>query len=113
MRLLLDQNISHRVIKKIRNYYPDAESVKQNGLIDKDDSEIRAFARENDLVVVTFDEDFYNLNLIYGPPPKVIWFRTGNLTNDELADVLMHHKETIDSFMIDQGALQTGCLEIY
>ena len=34
-------------------------------------------ARQENLVVFTRDADFFNKLVIHGPPPKVVWLRTG------------------------------------
>lgn len=40
MKILLDQNISHRIVRKAREHFSEVESVKQNFLINKLDEEI-------------------------------------------------------------------------
>ncbi|GAB2565128.1 hypothetical protein GCM10027190_13040 [Spirosoma areae] len=43
MKLLLDQNISFRVVKKLKEHFPIVEGVRENGLYDKDDRAIWEF----------------------------------------------------------------------
>jgi len=112
MKLLLDQNISHRIVRKVREHFSEVESVKQNFLVNKLDEEIWQFARRGGFAVVTFDEDFYNLNVLYGPPPLLIWLRTGNLSNDEVVRLLIYHKNTITAFLSGELTAPKGCLEI-
>ena len=45
----------------------------------KTDTEIWQYAKDNDLVIVTKDTDFYDRIILQGAPPKVIWIRLGNL----------------------------------
>jgi predicted nuclease of predicted toxin-antitoxin system len=73
MKLLFDQNISFRIIEKISNLFPDSKQVRQINLENCKDLEIWEFAKENDYVTVTFDSDFYDLGMLKGIPPKVIW----------------------------------------
>ncbi|GAB4047636.1 DUF5615 family PIN-like protein [Spirosoma litoris] len=113
MKLLLDQNISFRVVKKLKEYFPVIEGVRENGLYNQDDRVIWEFSRQNGFTVVTFDEDLYNLTTLYGPPPKIIWLRTGNLTNDEIVELLTRYKPTIESFVTDKLMEIDGCLAIY
>ena len=40
MRLLFDQNISFRITKKLKSYFPDCEHVSNCGLTDGDDPDI-------------------------------------------------------------------------
>jgi len=73
MKLLFDQNISFRIIEKISNLFPDSKQVRQINLENCKDLEIWEFAKKNDYVIVTFDSDFYDLGMLKGIPPKVIW----------------------------------------
>jgi predicted nuclease of predicted toxin-antitoxin system len=112
MRLLFDQNISFRIIKKINNYYPDCKHVSDCGLIDCDDSEIWQYGRTHGYSIVTFDSDFYDISVISGHPPKIIWIRKGNLTTDEIVELLKRNREIIESFMGSDDLKEASCLEI-
>lgn len=70
MKLLLDQNISYRVVKKLSEAYSIVETVRDHGLYEQDDRTIWEYCRQHGYTVVTFDEDLYNLATLYGPPPK-------------------------------------------
>jgi len=72
MRLLLDQNISFKVISKIKNNFPEARQVKQLGIENYSDIEIWKFAKENQFTIVTFDAYFFDLSNLKGHPPKII-----------------------------------------
>ncbi|GAB4409052.1 MAG: DUF5615 family PIN-like protein [Microscillaceae bacterium] len=96
MKLLLDQNLSWRIIKKIESRYPNAEQVKKLGLVEATDKQIWDFAKQNDYAILTFDEDFNELSLLYGQPPKILWLRTGNLSNSQIADLLIEKAEQIN-----------------
>lgn len=113
MKLLLDQNISFRVVKKLKEYFPVIEGVRENGLYNQDDRVIWEFSRQNGFTVVTFDEDLYNLTTLYGSPPKIIWLRTGNLGNDEIVELLIRYKLNIELFVSDSSLKADGCLAIY
>ena len=108
MKLLFDQNISFRLIKRISNLYPDTKQVKELGLENMTDNEIFEFAKKNDYSIVTFDSDFCDLNILKGFPPKIIWIRTGNTTTKNLEIILKNKYELINSFMQENF----GCLEI-
>lgn len=112
MKLLLDQNISYRVIAKIKVIYPLCESVKELNLWDQDDYEIWKFALANDYCVITFDEDFYNFNSVFDKCPRIIWFRTGNVSNQQVADTLINNKDIIHNFLTGKLELTNNCLEI-
>ena len=80
MRLLFDQNISHRILKLLSPQFLESSTVKAEGLINASDLEILEFAKHNNFTIVTQDSDFNDLNILKGFPPKVIWIRTGNIS---------------------------------
>jgi len=112
MRLLFDQNISFRIVNKLNDTFPDCKHVSQVGLMDCEDSDIWLFARNQNYIIVTFDSDFYDISLINGLPPKIIWIRTGNLTTNEIAELLKKNKEIIDDFINNPEQKDLTCLEI-
>ena len=113
MKLLLDQNISHRVVKLIQEHFPTTSSVRHEALTNADDITVWHFAKANQFTMVTFDEDFYNLQLAKGFPPKIIWFKTGNLSNQQVAEFLIAQKEMITAFLSDDVYAKEGCLELF
>ncbi|QQS51629.1 MAG: DUF5615 family PIN-like protein [Bacteroidota bacterium] len=83
MRFLFDQNISFRITKKLNKLFPGCKHVSDCELMDCEDQDIWKYARINDFSIVTFDSDFYDISVINGHPPKIIWLRSGTLiTND-------------------------------
>ena len=112
MKLLFNQNISYRIIPKVIKYFPESKHVSQVGLNDSEDSEIWNFARVKGFVIVTFDSDYYDLSLIRGCPPKVIWLRIGNLLTNELAKVIIINSQRIIDFITLKENEDKSCLEI-
>ncbi|MEZ4827755.1 MAG: DUF5615 family PIN-like protein [Bacteroidia bacterium] len=109
--LLLDENLSFRLLKKIEAVFPYSEHVTRCGLpFPVKDYEIWNYARQNNLIVVTFDEDFSDLLSLNGSPPKVIWLRTGNLPTSVIAAKLLASSELILSLSSD---IETDIIEIY
>ena len=109
MKLLFDQNISFRLVKRIADVFPEAKQVRSLGLENSDDREIWSFAKINGYAIVTFDADFYDFSLIWGHPPKIIWIHTGNKTTEEIEFILRNHQQNIELFIADQ---ELACLEI-
>lgn len=109
MKLLLDQNISYRLIKKIKTLFPGSQQVKKLGLDDKPDRLIWDFAKNEGFIVVTFDSDFYDLSLTHGHPPKLIWIKSGNITTRNLEELLSAKALQIENFFNDKDL---SCLEI-
>ncbi|MFN8360395.1 MAG: DUF5615 family PIN-like protein [Candidatus Kapaibacterium sp.] len=110
MNLLIDANISWRIVKILGSVF-NAIHVEQTTLpIPATDKEIWDYALQNDMIIVTNDEDFLNFSLNYSFPPKVILLRLGNQTTQNIADVLVHHKTSIIS-LNDTDSI--GILEIF
>ena len=112
MKLLLDQNISFRITNKIQDLYPGSKQVRDIGLENSKDSFLWTYALENNYCIVTFDGDFYNLGLIKGSSPKVIWLRLGNTSTQNVEFVLRKNYDLIKIFLTDTNYKDIGCLEI-
>lgn len=84
MRLLFDQNLSHRLIADLQDVFPDALHVRLLGMAEADDLAIWDYAKAHDLVVVTQDSDYSDWNKLRGAPPKIVWLRCGNASVDQI-----------------------------
>ncbi len=112
MKLLLDQNISFRITSKIQDFFPGSKQVRELGLENSKDSVIWTYAKENGFCIVTFDGDFYDMGLVKGSSPKVIWLRLGNTSTQNIEKVLRKNFELIKRFLTDLDYSEIGCLEI-
>jgi predicted nuclease of predicted toxin-antitoxin system len=109
MKLLFDQNISFRVLRLLPDSFAGCCHVRSIGLNDCNDTKIWQYAKQNGFTVVTYDAFFFDMSVLRGFPPKIIWFRTGNLTTSEIAERIILHYANIASF-IDN--IEKNCLEI-
>lgn len=98
MKLLLDENLSDRIIQRIVDLYPDSEHVKTLGLINTDDAVIWEYARMNGFMIVSKDSDFHQRSLLYGHPPKFIYLRVGNCPTSKITQILRDNLDTIIQF---------------
>lgn len=98
MKLLLDENLSDRIINRIVDLYPDSTHVKTLGLTNTDDAVIWEYAKANDFVIVSKDSDFYQRSLLYGHPPKFIYLRIGNSPTSKIVTILREKFDTISQF---------------
>jgi len=112
MKLLLDQNISYRIAIKVQDIFPGTKQVNELDLENSKDIEIFDFARLNDFSILTFDSDFYDIGLIKGTPPKIIWLRTGNTKTSNIERLLRKNYEAIRTFLTDVNYKELNCLEI-
>ena len=111
MKLLLDANISWRLTNKLKECFSDCLHVDKIGLaVPASDSEIWNYALENQLIIVTNDEDFLNFSNVKGFPPKVVLLRTGNQSSIYVEALLIKHKEAIASLAASE---EYGLLEIF
>jgi predicted nuclease of predicted toxin-antitoxin system len=69
MKLLLDENLSDRVIHRIIDFYPESNHVKPLALRNTADLIIWEYAKTNQFVIVSRDSDFHQRSLLYGHPP--------------------------------------------
>ncbi|HEV7351037.1 DUF5615 family PIN-like protein [Telluribacter sp.] len=100
MKLLVDQNISYRLLGKIEGFPATIRHVKDEGLIDANDHTIFMYARSQGFdAVVTLDDDFVRLLNAYSAPPKVVWIRTGNCSTAFLADLILDKAPVIKEFI--------------
>lgn len=108
--LLLDANLSWRSIDILKEYYDDCFHVDNIGLIiPAKDAEIWDYAKKNQLIIITNDEDFLNLQVLLGFPPKVVLLKTGNLKRKQIEDILIKAKQDIIDLV---NSNEYGLLEI-
>lgn len=101
MKLLLDQNLSPRLIKRLADLFPGSVHVQMAGLDSASDEELWQYARQNGLVIVTKDEDFNDLSVLRGAPPKIIWLQLGNCTTAQVEAAFRAHFADINAFEQD------------
>lgn len=112
LKLLFDQNISFRIIRQVEDFLPLATQVRLLGLENSQDHVIWEFAKSNHYTIVTFDIDYYDMSLIKGTPPKIIWLRIGNTSTMNLVHCLRDNYELIKEFILNNDYKDLACLEI-
>jgi predicted nuclease of predicted toxin-antitoxin system len=110
MRLLFDQNLSFRLCQLLADVFPGSDHVRLLGLAEADDRRVWTYAKANGLILVSLDSDFAELAALDGPPPKVVWLRTGNQPTAVVEETLRRFAAAIAAFEEDAEA---ACLEIY
>ncbi len=110
MRLLLDANLSWRLVERLGGLFEACFHVDSIGIpIPAKDIEIWNYAKQHNLIVVSNDEDFLNLADRLGFPPQIILLRTGNQSTQAVERILKEKYNEIEEFY-RHG--QQGCLEI-
>jgi predicted nuclease of predicted toxin-antitoxin system len=103
--------MSYRILKKVSDLAPLSIHVNNTDLRKPArDREIWEYARKNNFLLVTFDEDFQDLMNVYGFLPKIILLRMGNSSTSFIANELNAKSVKILAFN-DSAAF--GLLEIF
>lgn len=101
MKLLLDENLSYRLVAMLGSAFPDSQHVDLVGLHARADSAIWDFARDHGFTIVTKDDDFRQRSFLHGAPPKVIWLSVGNARTETILRVLSNGRLLIERFARD------------
>jgi len=76
MKLLLDENLSRRLVPFLLTAYTESTQVVLVGLEAAEDARVWDYAKANDFVIVNQDADFEELSLVKGHPlPRVHGWR--------------------------------------
>lgn len=110
MKLLIDENISYRIVKLLEEQFPGAIHINQVDQQRMTDQQIWDYAKKEGFIIVTYDEDFNDLQTLLGFPPKVIWLRFGNATTKMIASKIMENNTNIKELSTEN---EIGLLEIY
>ena len=104
MKLLFDQNLSHRLVPALADIFPDSNHVRSVGLGRADDDAVWQYATAEGFAIVSKDSDFHQLSFVRGHPPKVVWIRRGNCSTDEIESLLRQRAEDLRVFDRDPDA---------
>lgn len=107
MKLLLDQNLSHRLLRALNKFYPGSTHVRLIGLEKARDADIWDYAKTHGFIIVSQDADFQELAQLHGSPPKVIWLQSANTSTEAMRALLMAEHRRIEQFLQDR---EPSCL---
>ncbi|MDR0320459.1 MAG: DUF5615 family PIN-like protein [Treponema sp.] len=97
MKILLDANISWKLVNKLKPIFGECAHVDLIGIeVPADDIDIWNYALNNGYIIITKDNDFVDLLEINGFPPKVVLLKTGNNNSQALMELLINVKPMID-----------------
>lgn len=109
MKLLLDQNISYKTIKKLTDYYKEVAQIGRLGMAQTEDAMIWQYALVNGFILVSVDPYFQERNLISGNPVKVIYLRLHNTATENITHALINNHAAIQAFFTNNDY---SCLEL-
>lgn len=104
MKLLLDENLSDRIVNLISDLWPGSAHVIASGLAHADDATVWNHAKEGGYAIVSKDADFHHRSLVFGHPPKIIFLRLGNCSTNRVVQVLRENAEVIGEFGANPSA---------
>lgn len=103
MKLLFDQNLSHRLPEMLAHAFPGSSQARLLGLDRADDRTLWRYAAENGFCIVTLDSDFADLSALLGAPPKVVWLKCGNRPTTYVEDLLRSNALRILTMALAEG----------
>ena len=100
MKLLLDENLSWRLVKKLTPFFTlvshvSALKTEQPAT----DITIWNYAKANGFTIVSKDDDFEKIVLLRKAPPKLLFLKIFNLETNKTADLIIENREKIIEFM--------------
>ena len=99
MKLLLDENLSLRLIESLADLYPGSDHVHNLNLGGANDSEVWDYAKLHGFAIVSKDSDFAERSVLEKNPPKIIWIRLGNCSTADVERLLRSIHEAIRIFL--------------
>jgi len=95
MKSLFDENLSHKLVRRLADLFPDSVHVRDAGLKAADDPPVWEYAKNNDI---------HQRSFTFGRPPKIIWLRLGNCATSQAEEVLWRNFIAISAFYEDDVA---------
>ena len=103
--------MSYRLVRQLAGLPAQVVHVSRTGLpVPTDDRQIWEWAKHNNCLVVTNDENFYRFAGVWGFPPKVVMLRTGNQSTRFLAGLLVQHFASVQQLA---DSTEIGILELF
>ncbi|CAN5597642.1 DUF5615 family PIN-like protein [soil metagenome] len=98
MTLLFDENLSRKLVRILAAEIPNCSHIEVSGMRGATVRAVWDFTADHGFTIVSKDNDFRQRVFLNGPPPKVIWLAVGNAGTQEIAELLRHHIQRIESF---------------
>ena len=109
MKLLFDQNLSHRLPDRLSDLYPGSAQVRLLGMDRAPDAAIWEHARREGFAIATRDVDLAEIATLRGAPPLVVWLRGGNSSTAAVEAALRTAHENI----VDPEENGTAVIEVW
>lgn len=101
MKLLLDENLSRRLVPALEARFPGSSQVTLMGLERSTDAQLCDHAAQHDFVIVSKDDDFQRLVAARGYRPRLIHLALGNVGNESVLAALLNAADRLESAFDD------------
>lgn len=95
MKLLLDENLSRRLVPALQVRFPGSTQVALVGLEQATDAMLCDYAARHGFVICSKDDDFQRLVAARGYRPKLIHLALGNVGNEAVLGALLGAAERL------------------
>jgi predicted nuclease of predicted toxin-antitoxin system len=102
VKLLLDENLSPRLLLQIDDVFEGSIHVRSVNLEQTPDRQIWEFARSNGFAILTADADFQNLAVSLGHPPKIVLLKGCDYGNAAAEALIRSQAIRIADFLADE-----------
>lgn len=103
MKLLLDENLSRRLVPALQARFPGSSQVTLLGLEQATDAQLCAYAAEHGYVLCSKDDDFHRIVAARGYRPKLVHLALGNASNDAMLNALLSAADRLDAALSQPG----------
>ena len=101
MKLLLDENISAKLVKYLLQDFPESSHIDYLEMQGVTDTDIWDYASKEGYIIVSKDNDFRQKSFVLGAPPKVVWLSVGNGGTQLIKKLLLTNFTEIKRFVDD------------
>ena len=101
MKLLLDENISSKLVKFLTSDFPESNHIDFLKMQGTTDTSIWEYAKTENYIIVSKDNDFRQRSFLFGSPPKVIWLSVGNGGTRVIKELILENTMIIRDFSQD------------
>jgi len=101
VKLLLDHNLSHKLVARLADVFPESTQTRLLNLGRTNDPQLWLVAKTHGYLFVTKDRDVAELAILRGAPPKIIWLRIGNCKTATVEQVLRANIDAISHLAED------------
>lgn len=101
MKLLLDENLSRRLVPALQARFPGSTQVALLGLERATDAQLCEHAAQHGFVICSKDDDFQRLVTARGYRPRLIHLALGNVDNDAVLVTLLRAADRLHQVFDD------------